>query len=909
MYLENSMQGTVSGEEEQSAEAMITEQCQLPKEAATDLTDLLKQRDKSAIEAVVEYAEQTVQREVEPSVFHVELQMTRDEDESFPHCDHLPESLTSDAFFESDEFGDKCETSRLSQPLSECDQHSEGIRPCKSCQHCANHSTVTNCFPCSEHQTEALQLSQQCEAFDHHFDREPNKWAAICKEFEQCDTPESTLVPADPLAVHQQHDCFDSEPELSVKDSEESTINGCTPNTLDSLDSLESELDENEESDEAEHDETDEEIPGFSHFNAPAHVYSDDREASECCDAYKLRKANMSCVDYNECVKGYFVISHYKPSVTSEQWNSDMSSEFFSEEDGSSYCSSVETKSFKTCLDGSIPSDPCSDSSGESDKGAQEDSSDEQTQWESFEDEDEEIEQRHLNACQEEGLKTPVDIVIEDYFDLFDSGEYYGHTFLQKTQYISCFDGGDIDARLHLQSQVHKQTEYECKENSAKTEQYTVQDSDPSCDVLEGAAEEEGLRDDTSSGSMKDPDECMQEWGSSLADDETECDEAEEDRTCEFYDQVSEDKGDAYEDELSHVQNDNTTFTPGPLETLLSDCTKTCEFEELACSEMEPYWSLVEENEQRDPGVEEYYAYQIRSIQSSNKHDLNGLVNNRPCHQINQLNQNGEQATALPTTQSAGDCGSNQIFKALKPPSGIIHSVVSELTNSEEEDTHEATEQTGDTDEEEFDDETSEFCECEYCIPPDEQVPVKPLLPPTESHDAKKICVVIDLDETLVHSSFTPVSDADFIIPVEIEGTVHQVYVLKRPHVDEFLKRMGELFECVLFTASLSKYADPVSDMLDTWGAFRNRLFRESCVFHKGNYVKDLSRLGRDLDKVIIIDNSPVSYIFQPENAVPVVSWFDDKSDTELLDLIPFFERLSQADDIYPFLTEQRTSG
>uniref|UniRef100_H3CTZ4 protein-serine/threonine phosphatase n=2 Tax=Tetraodon nigroviridis TaxID=99883 RepID=H3CTZ4_TETNG len=188
------------------------------------------------------------------------------------------------------------------------------------------------------------------------------------------------------------------------------------------------------------------------------------------------------------------------------------------------------------------------------------------------------------------------------------------------------------------------------------------------------------------------------------------------------------------------------------------------------------------------------------------------------------------------------------------------------------------------------------------------QTPVKPLLPQTESLDAKKICVVIDLDETLVHSSFKPVGNADFVIPVEIEGTIHQVYVLKRPHVDEFLKRMGELFECVLFTASLSKYADPVSDMLDKWGAFRKRLFRESCVFHQGNYVKDLSRLGRDLNKVIIIDNSPVSYIFHPENAVPVVSWFDDKSDTELLNLIPFFERLSKADDIYPFLTEQRTS-
>jgi RNA polymerase II subunit A small phosphatase-like protein len=50
-----------------------------------------------------------------------------------------------------------------------------------------------------------------------------------------------------------------------------------------------------------------------------------------------------------------------------------------------------------------------------------------------------------------------------------------------------------------------------------------------------------------------------------------------------------------------------------------------------------------------------------------------------------------------------------------------------------------------------------------------------------------------------------PISNADFVVPVEIDGTVHQVYVLKRPYVDEFLQRMGELYECVLFTASLAK--------------------------------------------------------------------------------------------------------
>ncbi|XP_049822977.1 carboxy-terminal domain RNA polymerase II polypeptide A small phosphatase 1 [Aethina tumida] len=176
------------------------------------------------------------------------------------------------------------------------------------------------------------------------------------------------------------------------------------------------------------------------------------------------------------------------------------------------------------------------------------------------------------------------------------------------------------------------------------------------------------------------------------------------------------------------------------------------------------------------------------------------------------------------------------------------------------------------------------------------------LLPPARHQDMHKKCMVIDLDETLVHSSFKPISNADFVVPVEIDGTVHQVYVLKRPNVDDFLKRMGELYECVLFTASLAKYADPVADLLDQWGVFRARLFRESCVFYRGNYVKDLNKLGRDLQKIVIIDNSPASYIFHPDNAVPVASWFDDMGDSELLDLIPFFEKLSKVDNVYTVL-------
>ncbi|ORX40617.1 HAD-like domain-containing protein, partial [Kockovaella imperatae] len=173
-----------------------------------------------------------------------------------------------------------------------------------------------------------------------------------------------------------------------------------------------------------------------------------------------------------------------------------------------------------------------------------------------------------------------------------------------------------------------------------------------------------------------------------------------------------------------------------------------------------------------------------------------------------------------------------------------------------------------------------------------------PLLPVMDRVHSGRKCLVLDLDETLLHSSFKMLPNADYIVPVEIEGQTHNVYVIKRPGVDNFLKEMGRLYEVVIFTASLSKYADPVLDMLDVNRVVRHRLFRESCYNHKGNYVKDLSQLGRDIHETIIIDNSPASYIFHPNNAVPVSTWFNDPHDTELTDLCPFLTDLSTVTDI-----------
>ncbi|CAI7620399.1 unnamed protein product [Penicillium manginii] len=167
------------------------------------------------------------------------------------------------------------------------------------------------------------------------------------------------------------------------------------------------------------------------------------------------------------------------------------------------------------------------------------------------------------------------------------------------------------------------------------------------------------------------------------------------------------------------------------------------------------------------------------------------------------------------------------------------------------------------------------------------------LLPPPVPHLQNRKCLVLDLDETLVHSSFKVLERADFTIPVEIEGQYHNIYVIKRPGVDQFMKRVGELYEVVVFTASVSKYGDPLLDQLDIHNVVHHRLFRESCYNHQGNYVKDLSQVGRDLRETIIIDNSPTSYIFHPQHAIPISSWFSDAHDNELLDLIPVLEDLA----------------
>ncbi|KPI84223.1 nuclear lim interactor-interacting factor-like protein [Leptomonas seymouri] len=189
---------------------------------------------------------------------------------------------------------------------------------------------------------------------------------------------------------------------------------------------------------------------------------------------------------------------------------------------------------------------------------------------------------------------------------------------------------------------------------------------------------------------------------------------------------------------------------------------------------------------------------------------------------------------------------------------------------------------------------------------------MKAMLPPLKSLRVPKVTLVLDVDETLVHSTFQPSPHVvyDKVLHVPSDGMVYTVSVKYRPYLKDFLQFVCQRFEIVIFTASMRAYCDNLMDEIDPNGDLGNlRLFREHCTLCDRSYVKDLHLLGRDLRRVAIVDNSPAAYAFQQRNAIPIRTWIDDPNDRELFNLLPLLDDLARCDNVYSVLDEFNAKG
>ena len=185
-------------------------------------------------------------------------------------------------------------------------------------------------------------------------------------------------------------------------------------------------------------------------------------------------------------------------------------------------------------------------------------------------------------------------------------------------------------------------------------------------------------------------------------------------------------------------------------------------------------------------------------------------------------------------------------------------------------------------------------------------------LPPLNILNQNKKTLVLDLDETLIHSYFDqkPPRKPDISFDIFIDKKKIHVNSILRPGVHEFLDNLENLYEIIIFTASLSQYANPVLDFIDKKGICKFRLFREHCCcFTNGfsnSFIKDLKKLDRDMKNLIIIDNNPKSFMLNKENGVPIKTWVEDLNDKELFKLIPYLIFLGNEKilDVRPFLKE-----
>ena len=134
----------------------------------------------------------------------------------------------------------------------------------------------------------------------------------------------------------------------------------------------------------------------------------------------------------------------------------------------------------------------------------------------------------------------------------------------------------------------------------------------------------------------------------------------------------------------------------------------------------------------------------------------------------------------------------------------------------------------------------------------------------------REFCLVLDIDETISHTMRLSFGN----------------YFLLRPGVIHLIRKLYHFFEIDIFTAAIKRYADNIVNKLDPNNTYVNyRFYREHCIYEGSKTVKKLVRIGRELNKIIFVDNIKYNAKYNMENLYHVSSWKDDVYDQEMVKL------------------------
>ena len=137
----------------------------------------------------------------------------------------------------------------------------------------------------------------------------------------------------------------------------------------------------------------------------------------------------------------------------------------------------------------------------------------------------------------------------------------------------------------------------------------------------------------------------------------------------------------------------------------------------------------------------------------------------------------------------------------------------------------------------------------------------------------KEYTLILDLDETMICFKCSPE-----------QKNVGNIHI--RPGLEIFLEIIKEFYEIIIFTVGTRDYANLILDLIEKKNNtkfFDGRLYREHATKIGNKYIKDLSKIGRDLSKVLIVDNNPHSFKFQHENGILINSYYGEKNNDKTL--------------------------